>query len=67
MSAYIKDYFLCSPMKYYNYMKLEFRLIPDEIRQQYRLYDLVKDDGYIYVKIPKGIYGLKQAGRLDFE
>ena len=39
-TADIKDYFLCSPMKKYEYMKLPLRIIPEDIRQQYGLYNL---------------------------
>lgn len=43
------------------YMKIELTLIPDEIIQEYNLLPLVHN-GYIYVRIDKGMYGLPQAG-----
>lgn len=66
-SADIKDYFLCSPMDNYEYMKLPLHIIPEEIRVQYNLYNLVESDGYVYIEIRKGMYGLKQAARLAFD
>ena len=66
MSADIKDYFLCSPMDRYEYAKIPFKIIPEEIRKQYNLYKLVEDDGYVYFEIRKGMYGLKQAARLAY-
>ena len=36
-------------------------LIPDEIMQQYNLYDKIHN-GYLYMEICKGVYGLPQAG-----
>ena len=35
--AYIKDYFLWSPMERFQYIKITFLWIPEEIRTQYRL------------------------------
>ena len=67
ISADIKNYFLCSPMKTFEYIKIPFRWIPEEIRQQYNLYDLVEPDGYVYCEVRKGMYGLKQAARLAFD
>ena len=43
----------------FEYMKLPFSIIPDEIFAQYNL----KDEGvWVYIKIRQGIPGLKQAG-----
>ena len=67
MAADINDYFLESPMATFEYMRIPFRWIPEEIRLQYNLYDLVENDGYIYVEIRKGMYGLKQAARLAYD
>ena len=48
----------------FEYMKLPLSMFPQEIVQQYNLKDIVAADGYIYMKISKGILGLKQAGRI---
>jgi hypothetical protein len=61
MTADILDYFLCTPMDRYEYIKIHYRMIPEEIRQQYHLADLVDPDGYVYFEVRKGMYGLKQA------
>ena len=65
--ADIKDYFLQSPMDRFEYIKIPFKWIPEEIRQQYNLYDIVEPDGYVYCEVRKGMYGLKQAARLAFD
>ena len=67
LSADIKYYFLCSPMSEFEYMKLPFNVIPDETKTQYKLHDIVEPDGYVYIEIRKGMYGLKQAARLAFD
>jgi len=35
-------------MTIYEYIKIPFRWIPEEIRLQYNLYSLVDDHGYVY-------------------
>ena len=45
------------------YMRLKFNLIPDEIVNEYHLRDY-EDDGWIYLRIDLGMYGLPQAGIL---
>ena len=58
----IKDFYLRTPMKRPEYMKLKITEIPEEIIQEYNLMELVTDIGYVYCKITKGMYGLPQAG-----
>ena len=48
------------------YMKMKLKIIPQEIIDQYKLQDLEKY-GWVYMKIVKGMPGLKQAARLANE
>ena len=66
MSADIKDYFLATPMPTSEYMKVQYRHIPEDIRLQYHLQDKITKDNCIYIKIKKGMYGLKQAAVLAY-
>ena len=66
MSADIKDFFLTSPMKDPEYMRIHYRYFPSEIRQQYNLDALVDKTGFVYIKIKKGMHGLKQAAILAY-
>ena len=50
-------------MTRYVCLPIVITLIPDEIIQQYNLFPLVRN-GFIYLKIFKGMYGLPQEGRL---
>ena len=50
-------------MARYKYMKLVLACIPDKIVDQYNLRTL-SYDGWVYLKIRKGMPGLKQAGRI---
>jgi hypothetical protein len=44
-------------------MKMVFSRFPEEIVQKYNLNALAVD-GWVYIEIRKGMYGLKQAGLL---
>ena len=43
-------------------MRIPLKIIPQEIIDNYDLKGLVDDQGWIYMRIEKGMYGLKQAG-----
>jgi hypothetical protein len=60
MGINIKYFYLNTKMDRYEYMHLLINIIPQEIVNQYKLLLLVHVD-YMYIKIPKGIYGLPQA------
>ena len=42
-------------------MRLQLSLLPDDIITHYNLKDIA-DDGYVYCKIQRGMYGLAEAG-----
>ena len=62
----VKNFYLGTPMKRPEYMRMPLKLIPDEIVQEYDLLSIVTD-GWVYIKIVKGMYGLPQAGILANE
>jgi hypothetical protein len=59
----IKNYYLGTPLQRFEYMKMFLSRFPDEIVQKYNLNALAVD-GWVYIEIRKGMYGLKQAGLL---
>lgn len=65
-TADLKDHFLGSPMERAEYMKVHISRFPPDIIQRYNLNALKTDNDYIYVKIVKGMYGLKQAALLAY-
>ena len=65
-SCDLKDFFLATPMKTPEYMKIHRRHIPADIFDQYNIASLLHHD-YVYCKITKGMYGLKQAAILAYE
>ena len=66
MSSDLKDYFLGSPMSRPEYMKVHISKFPEDIILQYNLKAKMDTNGYIYIKIMKGMYGLKQAAILAY-
>ncbi len=58
----VKDFYLNTPMARYEYMRLKLTNIPEEIIIEYNLREIATEDGYVYCKIQKGMYGLPQAG-----
>lgn len=58
----IKNFYLNTPMKRREYMRMKMENFPEDAIQQCKLKNKVATDGYIYVKISKGMYGLPQAG-----
>jgi hypothetical protein len=59
----IKNYYLGTPLPLFEYMKMLLSRFPEEIIQKYNLNALAVD-GWVYIEIRKGMYGLKQAGLL---
>ena len=60
----IKDFFLQSISPEYKYMIIHQRYFYLDIRQKYNIDTLVNEDGYVYCRLKKGMYALKQAARL---
>jgi hypothetical protein len=60
----IKNYYLGIPLPRFEYMKMVLSRFPKEIIQKYNLNALAVD-GWVYIDIRKGMYGLKQSGLLD--
>ena len=67
MSLDLKDYFLATPMAHPEYMKVPIRKFPQDIKDKYNLNSIVSTNGFVYIKIKKGMYGLKQAAMLAYK
>ena len=64
MGIDLKDFYLNTPLKdRYEYMRIPVTTIPADIFDLYNLSGLVYN-GYVYVEIRRGMYGLPQAGRI---
>jgi hypothetical protein len=62
-SADIKNMYFETPLDQYGYMEMPLQLIPEDIIKHYGLRKKAID-GYVYMEIRKGIYGLPQASIL---
>ncbi len=47
----IKDFYLNTPMKRYEYMRIKITDIPEEIIKEYKMREIVTEDGYVHCKI----------------
>jgi hypothetical protein len=59
----IKNYYLGNPLPRFEYMEMPLSRFPEEIVQKYNL-NALAIDGWVYIEIRKGMYGLKQSGLL---
>ena len=59
----VKIFYLNTPMKRFEYIKIPREMIPDAIFEQYNLHEY-ETNGHVYFEVRKGMYGLPQAGRL---
>jgi hypothetical protein len=56
----IKNYYISILLPRFEYMKMLLSRFPEEIVHKYNL-NAIALDGWVYIEIRKGIYGLKQA------
>ena len=66
MTLDISDFYLATPMEEYEYGRLKVDYIPEATMKKYNLHNLVSN-GYVYIQIRRGMYGLQQAERLANE
>ena len=64
MGIDIKDFYLNNVLPRLECARIPIAVIPQEIIELYKLEELVDQDGYVYIEIAKGMYGLPQAGRV---
>ena len=64
VSIDLKDMFLNTPMEQPEYMKVHLKFFSLDIIKRYNLQEKVHSNGYVYIEIIKGLYGLKQVALL---
>ena len=67
MTADIKYFYLVTPLKRWEDIKLRLSDIPNEIVTEYNLKQMATKDGSTYIEVRRGMYGLPQAGLLAQE
>jgi hypothetical protein len=63
----LKDFYLMTLMACPKYMRMKLKDLPAKFVELYNLTNKVNFNGYIHIKIQKGMYGLPQAGVLAQE
>jgi hypothetical protein len=56
----LKDFYLNTPMACSEYMRMNLKDLPEAFITLYNLADKASADGFVYIKIQKGMYGLPQ-------
>ena len=59
----IKNMYLATPMERHEYMRMPIDIIPEKNIRLYNLHEKVHN-GFVYMEIVRGMYGLQQAGIL---
>ena len=67
MTMDISNFYLMTPLKRPEYIRLSIDDIPDEIIQEYKLRAKADSKGMVYISAHRGMYGLPQAGLLANE
>eukprot|EP00804_Cyclotella_cryptica_P028442 CCRYP_014211-RA/>CCRYP_014211-RA protein AED:0.38 eAED:0.38 QI:0/0/0/1/0/0/2/0/375 len=62
MTMDISNFYLNTPLKRPEFIRLNIRDIPQEIIDEYKLKDIAERDGSIYLQANKGMYGLPHGG-----
>jgi hypothetical protein len=60
----IKDFYLNMLMEQPEYIRMKLSNLPQEFVDLYNLTKIAEDNGTVYIKVQKGMYGLPQAGIL---
>ena len=64
MTIDISNFYLNTPVDMYEYMRMKLDMFPEDVIEEYNLRDRVEPNGYVYIEVRKGMYGLPQAGLL---
>ncbi len=54
----IKNFYLTTPLKQLEYVRMKLSNMPDEVVDHYGLKNLATPNGTIFVAVKKGMYGL---------
>ena len=64
MTIDISNFYLNTPMDRYEYMRMKLDMFPEDVIEEYNFRDRVEPNGYVYIEVRKGMYGLSQVGLL---
>ncbi len=64
MTMDISNFYLMTPLKRKEYLHMKLSDMPANVINQYNLRERATADGYVFVAVKRGMYGLPQAGIL---
>jgi hypothetical protein len=64
MTLDISNFYLMTPLKRPEYIRVKINDIPEEIINEYKLREIANIQGMVCIEVTKGMYGLPQAGLL---
>ena len=64
MTMDISNFYLMTPLKRPEYIKIKLSDIPDEVIKEYKLKDKATKNGSVFIQANRGMYGLPQSGLL---
>ena len=67
MTMEISIFYLMTPLKRPEYIRISIKDIPDEIINEYKLRDMADSNGSVHIQANRGMYGLTKAGLLANE
>ena len=65
--ADLANFYLVTPLKQPEYAKIKLADVPEEVIKEYNLHQYATPDGWVYIKVSRGMYGLPQAGSLGHD
>ena len=54
----ISNFYLNTPLPRKEYLRMKLAHFDEKVIQQYKLREIATDDGWVYIEVSKGIYGL---------
>eukprot|EP00804_Cyclotella_cryptica_P018370 CCRYP_015487-RA/>CCRYP_015487-RA protein AED:0.13 eAED:0.11 QI:0/0/0/1/0/0.5/2/0/1281 len=66
-NADISNFYLMTPLKRPEFAKVRLSDIPQEIITLYKLEQIATADGWVYIRVDRGMYGLPQSGSLGHD
>ncbi len=67
MTIDISDFYLMTPLKRPEFIRISINDIPEEIIIEYKLREIADSKGMVYIQANHGMYGLPQSGLLANE
>ena len=64
MTLDIRDFSLQSFLEEPEFLRIHGKYFLEDIRSKYDISSMIAQDGYVYCKVQRGLYGLKQAAKL---